>query len=113
MPGMRSWYKDDDFERMPYQLAKQYQEYITWALDRRYQLLPYMRTLQLDWTDSGVPMVRPMFLDNPELWDLWSQFQLGPDIVIVAVIDGDQPLVNVSLPSGSWYEYYSGIRLNM
>jgi len=110
MPGMRSWYKDNDFTRMPYQLAKQYQEYITWALDRRYQLLPYMRTLQLAWTTSGIPMVKPMFVDNPEMWDLWSQFKLGPDLVIAAVMDGDQRLVNVSLPSGSWFEFYSGIK---
>ena len=54
-------------------------------------------------------MVKPMFVDNPEMWDLWSQFKLGPDLVIAAVMDGDQRLVNVSLPSGSWFEFYSGI----
>ena len=58
-------------------------------------------------------MVKPMFVDNPEMWDLWSQFKLGPDLVIAAVMDGDQRLVNVSLPSGSWFEFYSGIRLNL
>ena len=58
-------------------------------------------------------MVKPMFVDNPEMWDLWSQFKLGPDLVIAAVMDGDQHLVNVSLPSGSWFEFYSGIRLNL
>ena len=64
MPGMRSWYKDNDFTRMPYQLAKQYQEYITWALDRRYQLLPYMRTLQLAWTTSGTYVYRSCIFSN-------------------------------------------------
>ena len=110
MPSLRSWYAEDDNRRMPYSLAKQYQEYITWALETRYSLILYMRTLQLDWVTSGVPMVRPMFVHYPHMWDTWTQLMLGSDLVISAVTQADQQLVNVSLPAGTWYEYYSGVK---
>ena len=98
MPSMRSWYKDDDNSRMPYELAKQYQEYITWSLDTRYSLLPYLRSLQLSWAASGLPIVRPMLLAAPGLASSasWEQFMLGPDLCVAAITQPDQQLVQVS-----------------
>ena len=109
MPGMRSWHQDRDNTRMPYTLPRQYQEYSRWALETRYRLLPYLRTLQLHWSDTSRPMVTPMFAQYPMLWSVsWSQFMLGSDLVIGAVTSGDQQLVEMSLATGSWYEFYSG-----
>ena len=97
MPSMRSWYQDEDNSRMPYQLAKQYQEYITWSLDTRYSLLPYLRSLQLSWASSGLPIVRPMLLAAPGLASAsWEQFMLGPDLCVAAITRADQQLVQVS-----------------
>ena len=112
MPSLRSWYSGTDNSRMPYRLALQYQEYLQWSLERRYQLLPYMITLQQDWTSSGLPLVRPMFLHYPEslMFGLWSQFMLGPDLVVSAVTSPDQTVVRLRLPAGSWYDLYSGIK---
>ena len=95
---------------MPYKLAKQYQEYISWALETRYRLVPYMRTLQLDWVTSGLGLVRPMFVQYPAMWGHGDQFMLGPDLVIAPVTQADQQLVRVSLPAGTWFDYYSGIQ---
>ena len=82
---------------MPYQLAKQYQEYITWSLDTRYSLLPYLRSLQLSWASSGLPIVRPMLLAAPGLASAsWEQFMLGPDLCVAAITRADQQLVQVS-----------------
>ena len=100
MPSMRSWYRGDDNSRMPYRLARQYQEYITWALDTRYSLLPYLRSLQLSWAASGLPLVRPMLLAYPGLATSasWSQFMLGPDLCVAAITEADLQLVQVSHP---------------
>ena len=95
MPSMRSWYQDDDNSRMPYSLAKQYQEYITWSMDTRYSLLPYLRSLQLTWASSGLPLVRPMLLAGPGLAASWSQFMVGPDLCVAAITQADQQLVQV------------------
>merc|ERR1719450_364519 len=86
MPSLRSWYKStDDKGRMPYQLKeKTYRNYITWALEKRYKMLPYLRTLQKEWSMTSIPMVRPMFLEFPssEFIGLWEQFMVGPDLVV-------------------------------
>ena len=113
MPSLRSWYSGSDNGRLPYKLETlQYQEYIQWALERRYQLLPYIRTLQWAWAYSGLPLVRPMFLHYSEslMFGLWSQFMLGPDLVVAAVTSPQQEVVMVRLPPGSWYDWYSGIK---
>ena len=113
MPSLRSWYSGSDNARMPYRLETlQYQEYIQWALERRYQLLPYMMTLQQDWVITGLPLVRPMFLHYSDsfMFGLWSQFMLGPDLVVAAVTSPEQEVVRVRLPPGSWYDFYSGIK---
>ena len=114
MPGLRAWYEGGDSARLPYQLAKQYQEYISWALDTRYSLLPYLRSLQLAGAVSGLPPVRPMFLhySASSMMGLWTQFMLGPDLVIAAVTSADQQLVQVSLPAGTWYDLYSGVQVS-
>lgn len=111
MPSLRSWYSGTDNSRMPYRLALQYQEYQQWALERRYQLLPYLLTLQQDWTTSGLPLVRPMFLHYPDtfMFSLWSQFMLGPDVVVATVTSSDQEVVELRLPAGTWYDLYSGM----
>jgi alpha-glucosidase (family GH31 glycosyl hydrolase) len=50
-----------------------------WALEERYRMFPYFKTIEYEWRNKSIPMVRPMFLMNPEAkyLDLWSQFYLG------------------------------------
>jgi len=113
MPSLRSWYKStDDKGRMPYQLKeKTYRNYITWALEKRYKMLPYLRTLQKVWNDTSIPMVRPMFVDFPssEFIDLWEQFMVGPDLVVAPSLSKDD-LIGVKLPQGVWYDFNSGVK---
>jgi len=110
MASLRSWYSGTDNKRMPYKLPKTYQNYITWALEKRYKTLPYLRTLQMEWTKTGTPLVRPMFLQFPssEFFGLWEQFMVGPDLVVAPILSEDQELVSVHLPQGTWYDFNSG-----
>ena len=50
-----------------------------WAIEERYRMYPYYRTLEYEWRSTGMPMIRPMFLMHPEpkYLDLWGQFYLG------------------------------------
>ena len=107
---LRSWYSDTDNTRMPYQLAKTYQNYITWSLEKRYKMLPYLRTFQMEWVTTGTPLVRPMFLEFPssEFFGLWEQFMVGPDLLVAPILSEDQELVSVHLPQGTWYDFNSG-----
>jgi len=112
MPSMRSWYStsdEDADQRMPHKLAKTYQQYLTWALRKRYQMLPYFYTLQANWAVTGIPLVRPMFLhyQTSNFFDLWEQFMVGPDLLVAPVLAQNADLVTIHIPRGTWYDFHS------
>jgi len=115
MPGMHSWYSGKDTSRLLYKIPKSYQRYVGWALEGRYKLIPYLRTLDREWYSSYLPLARPMFLEYPEpnYIDLWTQFMFGPDILVAPVLSDQSDLVQVWFPPGTWYTMGGGNRVNL
>jgi len=75
-------------------------------------LAPYLLTLQTDWANSGVPMVKPMLAEflSPQFFSTWRQFMLGPDLMVAPVLEED-PEISVQIPTGTWFDLYSKIRV--
>jgi len=98
--------------RMPNTLLTSHKEYVAWAIQRRYQLAPYLLTLQTDWAKSGVPLVKPMLAEflSPQFFSTWRQFMLGPDLMVAPVLEED-PEISVQIPTGTWFDLYSKIRV--
>ena len=97
---------------MPNTLLTSHKEYVAWAIQRRYQLAPYLLTLQTDWAKSGVPLVKPMLAEflSPQFFSTWRQFMLGPDLMVAPVLEED-PEISVQIPTGTWFDLYSKIRV--
>lgn len=87
-------------------------------IETRYRLLPYIYTLAEESTRTGLPMVRPIFLEFPEVFqlpdgfgDLDSEFLLGPSLLVAP-----QPFAEtmddyvVTFPQGSWYDFWTGLK---
>ena len=77
------------------------------ALELRYRLLPYWYTLAWQSSQSGQPLVRPLFWDEPsnrELWEIDEAFLLGDALLVAPVCEDGKRKVNIHLPSGGWYE---------
>jgi alpha-glucosidase len=87
-------------------------------IETRYRLLPYIYTLADEASRTGVPMMRPAFLEFPEVLAPGSGFQnvdteflLGPDLLIAP-----QPFAEmlddyvVSFPKGQWYDFWTGAK---
>ena len=117
MPSLRSHFTGAESElwrtRMPHTLLTSHKEYVTWALQRRYQLAPYLLTLQTDWATSGLPMVRPMLAHflSPQFFATWRQFMLGPDLMVAPVLEEEQQMISVQIPTGTWFDLYSKVRV--
>jgi alpha-glucosidase len=85
-------------------------------IETRYRLLPYIYTLADEASRTGVPLMRPVFLEFPEVLsstfgNLDTEFLLGPDLLIAPPPFGET--VNgyaVSLPKGQWYEFWTGLK---
>lgn len=79
-------------------------------INRRYSLLPYLYWLFWEAHRTGMPIVRPLFLEFPSMdyARTSSQFMLGPALLAAPVM---QPGLNervVELPPGDWYEFETG-----
>jgi alpha-glucosidase len=80
------------------------------ALERRYQLLPYIYSLNFESSQNGCPMMRTLpFETDCEAGteNISDEWLLGPFILVAPVLDGHSSR-NVFLPSGQWIDYADG-----
>ena len=88
-------------------------------IETRYRLLPYIYSLAEESARTGLPMVRPIFLEFPEVFtppsngfaNLDTEFLLGPSLLVAP-----QPFAEtmdnyvVSFPAGDWYDFWTGLK---
>jgi alpha-glucosidase len=88
-------------------------------IETRYRLLPYIYTLADESARTGLPMMRPIFLEFPEIFapssngfgNLDTEFLLGPSLLVAP-----QPFAEtlddyvVSFPKGQWYDFWTGLK---
>lgn len=87
------------------------------AIETRYRLMPYLYTLAEETSRTGIPMMRPLFLEFPEAapdkhpLDLWAgnQFLLGRSLMVVPppyadAMDAYRP----TLPQVDWFDFWTG-----
>lgn len=88
-------------------------------IEERYRLLPYLYTLADESSRTGLPMLRPLFLEFPDAFadrhpidiDLSAsgEFMLGPDLLVTPPHYPDEAeSYVVELPSDGWYDFWSG-----
>jgi alpha-glucosidase/alpha-D-xyloside xylohydrolase len=83
-------------------------------LDLRYQLLPYNYTMTREAHDTGMPLMRPLWLYDPGDPDVVShgdEYLWGSDLLIAPVVKKKATTRSLYLPKGIWYDWWSGERL--
>ncbi len=79
----------------------------------RYRLLPYLYALAHEASRTGVPVVRPLFLeyaDDPGAYRAELEYMLGPYLLVAPVFD-PQGHCRFYLPARQWYDFWSNERL--
>jgi oligosaccharide 4-alpha-D-glucosyltransferase len=80
------------------------------AIELRYRLLPYNYTAAFKNSQSGIPLMRPLFFEEPNydfLYDKSSNYLWGDDILVAPITEKGQPAVEVYFPKNSnWYDAY-------
>lgn len=88
-------------------------------INQRYLLMPYLYTTAEETSRTGLPIVRPLFLEFPHATsdehpldaDAPGEFMFGPKILVAASPSPDEVgPYTVSLPPGVWYDYWTGAR---
>jgi alpha-glucosidase len=82
-------------------------------IETRYRLLPYIYTLADEASRTGLPLVRPLFLEFPgEMAGADSEFLLGPDLLVAPPPFAEMPEdFAVSYPKGDWYDFWTGRKM--
>jgi alpha-glucosidase len=91
-------------------------------IEERYRLMPYLYTLAEESSRTGLPMVRPLFLEFPDAAadghpldvDLpaSAEFLLGSDLLIAPSPFPEEPDdYAAELPSWDWYNYWTGDKI--
>jgi alpha-glucosidase/alpha-D-xyloside xylohydrolase len=81
----------------------------------RYQLLPYNYTLAREARDTGMPLMRAMWLHYPQderARGLGNQYLWGRDLLIAPVFERGATVRDVYLPEGSWVDWWTGQRIS-
>jgi len=79
-------------------------------LQWRMLLIPYLRSAFARYAIDATPPFRALILDdpgNPSLVDCDDQFMLGDRMMVAPLFDGE-PSRKVVMPSGDWYDFWSG-----
>ncbi len=84
------------------------------ALNLRYQLLPFSYTLAREACDTGMPMMRALWLHYPadaEAAKRTDEFLWGRDLLIAPVVSKGATTRDVYLPSETWFDWWTGEKL--
>ncbi len=76
----------------------------------RYRLLSYHYTLAWEARETGMPMMRALWLHHPEdvrTHDLGDQYLWGEDLLIAPVYERGATARDVYLPEGIWYDWWT------
>jgi alpha-glucosidase len=78
-------------------------------IELRYQLLPYIYTSVEAMTRTGLPFMRPIFLDYPqqESSNDDRDFLFGSDLYVAPVATETVDAEEIQLPPGTWYDYWT------
>ena len=91
-----------------------YKEEVTKAFrkadEMRYKLMPYIYAQAKHCTETGLPMVRALFVEypnDPGSWNIDDQYLFGSDILVAPLFEDTQKR-DVYLPPGEWIDYQTG-----
>jgi alpha-glucosidase len=77
----------------------------------RYRLMPYLYSKFYESTQTGMPIVRSLCIENPfdeEVFDMLYQYQfLCGDAILVIPLTSAEKSKKFYLPEGKWYDLYS------
>jgi alpha-glucosidase/alpha-D-xyloside xylohydrolase len=83
-------------------------------LEMRYRLLPFNYSITRQARDTGMPMMRALWLhypDDPEAVKLGDEYLWGRDLLVAPVVEKGATSRRVYLPQGQWYDWWTGEKL--
>ena len=81
------------------------------AIELRYQLLPYNYTLAFENSQTGKPLMRPLFFEEPENKNLYTKadgYLWGDSFLVYPVVEKGQKTKEIYFPkTANWFDFYT------
>ncbi|MCW3806631.1 alpha-xylosidase [Plebeiibacterium marinum] len=94
----------------PWEYSKVFLNDFRKADNMRYRLMPYIYAQAKKCTQTGLPMMRALFVefpDDPGSWLVDDEYLFGEDILVAPLFE-EVTERNVYLPKGNWIDYQTG-----
>jgi alpha-D-xyloside xylohydrolase len=94
----------------PWEYGKGFNDYFRSVVELKYRLMPYIYAQAKQCTESGLPMVRALFVeypDDPGAWLIDNQYLFGSDLLVAPLFENVTER-DVYLPGGKWIDYQTG-----
>ena len=101
-------------DQEPWRFSKEVADINRKYIELRYKFLPYIYDLFYKGETTGLPVMRPLVLhypNDPEVRNLNSEFLAGENILVAPVLEQGATKRMVYLPEGTWYDYWTGERV--
>ena len=86
------------------------------SIELRYQLLPYNYTLAFENNQKGLPLMRPLFFEEPlnkEALNNYKTYLWGNDFLVSPVVEAGLKMQEVLFPANNnWYNFYTDEKVN-
>lgn len=114
-PFFRTHSTNDSKPREPWVFGGEYTKINRETIDRRYELMPEIYTAFRIANETGLPIVRPLYLEfpnDPEAYKIYNEFIFGSKLLVAPVLDSGAVSRKVYLPAGEWTSIHGGAPLS-
>lgn len=83
-------------------------------LELRYRLLPYLYTAARECHDTGMPLMRALWLhypNDPAAVARGDEYLWGPDLLVAPVVEKGATSRRLYLPRGNWFDWWTEERV--
>lgn len=116
-PIMRLHSTSNEFSgKEPWKYCDEVRRNVTAALKFRHRLIPYIYTMNMRTHKEGLPLISPMYYENPndeEAYNVPNEFYFGTELIVAPITtpSSDKTLtgsVDVYLPKGRYTDIFTG-----
>lgn len=117
-PFVRNHSAKGTLSQEPWAFGEETEKIIRKYIELRYQLIPYLYTLTWEATLTGIPLMRPLFMEFPSDSETYNakwyntEFFVGDKLLVAPILtkaaNGKSSVRrDIYLPKGKWYDYWS------
>ncbi|HYY43395.1 MAG TPA: TIM-barrel domain-containing protein, partial [Pyrinomonadaceae bacterium] len=116
-PFFRTHANNEAASREPWSFGADFEKINRAAIELRYQLLPYLYTVFHAHTETGIPILRPLWFNYPADYTLYEpppgfdEYLVGDDLLVAPVTQPGATERAVYFPKGdAWLDWWTGAR---